>query len=224
MVNLDIIKENIQLEKLVGEEYVSIPVKEEYLIPDTHPDVYKILSLDVDTSIINKEVQTDKVVVETLLKFNVIYLAKEEGEFVITSHVYEKNISNQIDIQGAEHKMVCYAKCELEHINSNIINERKINIEAYFTIKSRVYERENVEFIKDVNSNGDVQLQKKPDRIEKIVANKNFNIEAKSKIKVGIDKPQIDKIISHSFLIHKKDIKILEDKVQASCYIKMNIV
>ena len=56
------------------------------------------------------------------------------------------------------------------------------------------------------------------------MANKNFNIEAKSKIKVGIDKPQIDKIISHSFLIHKKDIKILEDKVQASCYIKMNIV
>ena len=42
----NIIKENIQLEKLVGEESVSIPVKEEYLIPDTHPDVYKILSLD----------------------------------------------------------------------------------------------------------------------------------------------------------------------------------
>ena len=28
--------------------------------------------------------------VETLLKFNVIYLAKEEGEFVITSHVMKK--------------------------------------------------------------------------------------------------------------------------------------
>lgn len=224
MVNLDIIKENIQLEKLVGEESASIPVKEEYLIPDTHPDVYKILSLDVDTSITNKEVQTDKVVIETLLKFNVIYLAKEEGEFIITNHVYEKKMSNQIDIQGAEHKMVCYAKCELEHINSNIINERKINIEAYFTIKCKAYERENVEFIKDINSNGDVQVQKKPDRIEKIVANKNFNVEAKTKIKAGIDKPQIDKIISHSCLVHKKDMKILEDKVQSSCYIKVNVV
>ncbi|MDO4535288.1 MAG: DUF3794 domain-containing protein [Clostridium perfringens] len=224
MVNLDIIKENIQLEKLVGEESVSIPVKEEYLIPDTHPDVYKILSLDVDASITNREVQTDKVMVETLLKFNVIYLAKEDGEFVITNHVYEKKMSNPIDVQGAEHKMVCYAKCELEHINSNIINERKISVESYFTIKCKVYEKDNVEFIKDINSNGDVQVQKKPDRIEKIVANKNFNIDSKTKIKTGIDKPQIDKIISYNYLIHKKDIKILEDKVQSSCYMKINVI
>ena len=72
--------EIIKEARALNQQSVSIPVKEEYLIPDTHPDVYKILSLDVETSIINKEVQTDKVVVETLLKFNVIYLAKESDK------------------------------------------------------------------------------------------------------------------------------------------------
>lgn len=224
MVNLDIIKENIQLEKLVGEESASIPVKEEYLVPDTHPDVYKILSLDVDISTTNKEIQTDKIIIETLLKFNVIYLAKEDGEFIVTSHVYEKRMSNQVDMQSVEHKMVCYAKCELEHINSNIINERKINIEAEFVIKCRIYQKENIQFIKEVNSNGDAQVQKKLDKIEKIVANKNFSIDTKTRIKSGMDKPKIDKIISYNYLVHKKDIKILEDKVQATCCIRVNIV
>ncbi|SJU20131.1 Domain of uncharacterised function (DUF3794) [Clostridioides difficile] len=39
-----------------------------------------------------------------------------------------------------------------------------------------------------------------------------------------MDKPQISKILKCSLLLHKKEIKILEDKVYLSCYCKLNIL
>lgn len=224
MVNLDVIKENIQFERSLGESVADTPLREEYLIPDTHPDVHKILSVDVNTVITSKEVQVERVLVETQVEYNVIYLAREEEGLGVNNVIYREKLSNFIDVTGAEHRMVCDAECEIEHINANIINERKISIESYLRTKCNVYKTENVEFVKDVAGAGDLQLKKKPDKIEKTVANKTVNMNGKSQLKVGMDKPQVGKIIKCNYMSHKKEVKVSEDKVYTSCLMKIEIM
>lgn len=224
MANLDIIKENIEIEKSLGESAIDTTLREEYLIPDTHPDVHKVLSVEVNFVITNKEVQVERVLVEAQVEYNLIYLAREEEGLGVNNVVYNEKLSNFIDISGAEHKMVCDAECELEHINTNIINERKISIEAYFRTKCKVYKNESFEFVKDVDGSGDIQIKKKPDKIEKNITNKSLNMNSKTQMKVSMDKPQIGKIIKCSYTPHKKEVKISEDKIQTSCFVKIDIV
>ena len=149
MVNVDIVKENIDLQKEFGENTVDNVLRDEYLIPDTHPDVEKILAVDVRKTIVNKEIQADRVYVEAEVEYSIMYLSNEE-EKEVNNIVYKEKFSNFVDMVGAEHRMLCDANCELEHINSNIINERKISIEAYFRTTCKVYSQESFEFVKDV--------------------------------------------------------------------------
>ncbi|WP_055071499.1 DUF3794 and LysM peptidoglycan-binding domain-containing protein [Clostridium massiliamazoniense] len=223
MVNIDIVKENIDLQKEFGENTVDNVLRDEYLIPDTHPDVEKILAVDVRKTIVNKEMQADRVYVEAEVEYSIMYLSNEE-EKEVNNIVYKEKFSNFVDMVGAEHRMLCDANCELEHINSNIINERKISIEAYFRTTCKVYSQESFEFVKDVQGSDELEIRKKPDKFEKMICSKSGEMTGKASMKAPSDKPQVDKILKYDCMIHKGDVKILEDKIQYSCLAKINVI
>lgn len=222
MVNLDIIKESLDFEKILKENSEDIPFKEEYLIPDTQPDVYEVLSVNSNVCIINKEVQNERILLVYKVECNVIYLAREEEGLGINNVSYKEEKSSFIDISGAEHSMMCDMECNLAHINVNIINERKIKIEGKLKTKYKVYKEEKIDFIKDLDGLGDVQIKKKPENIEKTIANIVSSMSGALPINIGMDKPQIGKIIKCSYMVHKQEIKLSEDKIQASCLVKIN--
>lgn len=224
MANLDFIKENIDLQREVGRNSTDDVLRDEYLIPDTHPDVKKILSVDVRKKINNIEVQTGKILVDADITYSIIYLSDEDEGRAANDVVYKAKLSNFIDIVGAEQGMFCNVECELEHINTVLINERKINVEAYFRSKCEVYKEETIEFVKSVEGREDIQVRKKIDSIEKILFNKNFNMKVKNQLKVTMDKPQIEKILKFDVILHKKEVKLLDGRVQYSCYAKVNLL
>ena len=54
MSKIDVIKENVQFQQLIRENGSTSILKDEYLIPDTHPDVQQILSVEARPVISNK--------------------------------------------------------------------------------------------------------------------------------------------------------------------------
>ena len=224
MVNLDIIKESLGFEKVLSENSLDIPFREEYLIPDTQPDVYDVLSVDTKVYVLNREVQSDRILLEYEVECNVMYLAREEEGLGINSVVYKEKNSSFIDIAGAEHSMMCDMECDLEHIDANIINERKIRVEGKLRTKYRVYKEEKIDVVKELDGLGDLQIKRKPESIEKNITNMVCSMSGELPINVGMDKPQIGKIIKCGYMLHRQEIKLGEDKVQASCLAKINVL
>ena len=72
-------KENIQYQKLLRKDKSTTILKDEYLIPDTHPDVQDILMVEAKPLIINKEVIGDKVMLEGKIEYNIIYIPREDN-------------------------------------------------------------------------------------------------------------------------------------------------
>ena len=91
MSDIDVIKENVQFEQLIRENSSNIVLKDEYLIPDTHPDVQEILCIESRPVIISKEVVGDKIVLEGKVEYTAIYLAREDG-LVANSVSYTQNL------------------------------------------------------------------------------------------------------------------------------------
>lgn len=224
MANLDIIKESLGFEKILSEGSLEIPFREEYLIPDTQPDVYEILSVDTKVCILNKEVQSDRLLLEYEIEYNVIYLAREEEGLGVNNVIYKEKNSSFTDIAGAEHSMMCDITCDLEHMEANIINERKIRVEGLLRAKYKVYKEENIDVVKELDGLSDLQIKRKPDSIEKNITNVVCPMKGDLSINVGMDKPQIGKIIKFEYMLHRQEIKIGEDKVQAACLAKINIL
>jgi LysM repeat protein len=223
MGEIDIIKENVQFEKLLRENNSNTVLKDEYLIPDTHPDVQEILTVEARPMIINKEIIGDKIILEGKVEYTVIYLAREDG-IVVNSVNYNQNFTNNIDLNQGENKVICEAQCNVEHIEASIMNERKISIQGVITIEWELYKSNEFEFVKDIQGSDQVEVLKKTETINKISADEDVELMGKCMIRVGMDKPQIGKILNCSLRLHKKEVKITDDKIYLGCYCKLNIL
>lgn len=224
MAAVELIKENIEYEQLLGENFSDTVIKGEYLIPDTHPDVVEILMVDVKPSVISKETMEDKVYVEGQVLYNVIYLAKEEEGVGVYNVNYSDNFSNYVDIPMAEQKMFCEAECYVEHMDSNLINERKVGISGIIKIKSSVYKNYNFEVVKSMDKDDDIQMLKYPTVVDKVLGNSFTDLVIKSQIRVPMDKSQIGKVLKSDVALHKKEIKLSEGRVQVSAFANVKMM
>ncbi|MCJ7691717.1 MAG: DUF3794 domain-containing protein, partial [Clostridiaceae bacterium] len=199
-------------------------VKEEYVIPDTHPDVRGILMLDVKASINSKEIIQDKVYLEGQIKYNVLYITKDQEHTDVENVEYSSKFSNTIDIMGAKPEMLCDAECFVEHMECKIVNERKICLEGILRLKSEVYKNFNFQIVKDVEVVKDVQYLKNPTSIDKVIRNFNGELIGKANIKIPMDKPEVAKVIKCDVNIHKKEVKLYEEKILINAYASVSII
>lgn len=223
-MEINLIRENIEYEQLLGENTADTVVKEEYVIPDTHPDVREILMLDVKAFINSKEIIEDKVYLEGQLQYNVLYITKDQERTDMESVVYTSKFTNTIDILGAMPEMICDAECFVEHMECKIVNERKICLEGILKLKSEVYKNYSFQIVKDIEAVKDVQYLKNPTSIDKVTRSLNGELIGKANIKVPMDKPEIAKVIKYDINIHKKEVKLYEGKIQINAFACINMI
>lgn len=223
-MGMELIKENIEYEQILGENTADTVLKAEYVIPDTQPDVFEIIMLDAKPNIISKEVIQDKVYVEGQVVYNVMYLSKIEDENVVYSVSYSNKFSSYIDIEGAMHEMDCEVDCFAEHIECSIVNERKIALEGIIKVKALVVKNCQFEIIKDIEGFKDVQLLKNPTSIDKIVGIISADLVGKSHTQIPMDNPEIGFVLRFDANLYKKDVKIFEGKIQVETYANIQIL
>lgn len=223
MSKIDVIKENLQFQQLIRENVSNAILKDEYLIPDTHPDVQYILSIEAHPRIISKEIITDKVILEGKVEYTVLYIPREDS-MLVNSVSYNEKFTSTLDLSEGEHKIICEVECKVEHIDARIMNERKIAIEGVIDLDWQLYKSTEFDFVKDIQASEGVEILKQTENLSRLAANKEVELEGSSMIRVAMDKPQISKILECSLNIHKKEVKMAEDKVYLSCYCRVNIL
>lgn len=221
---IELVKENIEYDQLLGENISNTLVKEEYIIPDTQPDVVEILLVDAKPSILNKEVMQDKVYLEGQVEFDVLYLGKIEEKTEVCGVSYSSKFTSYIDIAGAEYKMMTEAECHIEHINSDAVNERKIALEGIIQLKAIVYKQCDIDIVKDVAGLPSVQFLKNPTTVEKFVGTSTIDLVAKSHNQIPSGKPQISNILKCDVNVHKKQVKLFEGKIVVEAFAEVNVL
>lgn len=222
---VELVKENIECEQLLCESSIDTVVKAEYIIPDTHPDVFEILTAEGKPTIITKEVMKDKAYLEGQIEYNVLYLAKEEdGKCGLYNVVYSGKFSDYVELQGSETGMTCDAQPYVEDLECNIANERKILVNGIIKLKCSVYKKNNIQVVKDISNTSDIQLLKNPVSIDKILGTGSLDLVAKSHILIDSDKPPIGNVLRCDVNVHKKDVKILENKISIEAFALIQIV
>lgn len=223
MSKIDVVKEGLQFQPLIKQDSCNVSMKDEYLIPDTHPDVEEILMVEATPYILSTEIVGEKAVVEGKIEYNIIYIPREDS-MVLNSVKYLEKFTDSVEVGDGEHKVFCDAECKLEHIQSKVMNERKIEIESLIKINFEIYKEIDFEIVKNIEATGGMQVLKNIEHINKLVSDQELDLVSKSMIRVGMDKPQINKILNYNTIIHKKEIRLAEDKVYLACYCKLSIL
>lgn len=225
MSQIEVIKENVQYEQLLRESSNNNVLKGEYLIRDSHPDVQKILGVDAKATITNKEILADKVMVEGQINYSVLYLSEDESKVTRVNSVnLTEKFADYLELNNEEHKVLCDVECVMEHIQANIMNERKIAIDGIRTTKWQLYKVGEFEFVKDLDGKEDIQIQRKNEEINQSKGEKEIELMGKSMIKVTMDKPEVGEILKTSMNLHKKEVKLGDGKIYFGCYCKLEVL
>ena len=174
MSQIDVIKENVQYEQLLREGSTNHVLKGEYLIKDSHPDAHQILGVDAKATVTNKEILADKVMIEGQINYSVLYLSEDEsGTQRVDSVNLSEKFADYLELNNEEHKILCDVECVIEHIQANIMNERKISIDGVRSTKWNIYKIQDLEFVKDIEGSGDVQVQRKNEELNQVKSQYN---------------------------------------------------
>lgn len=178
------------------------------IVPDSKPDIAKVLQLSARVKVTNCETQNDRVIVSGIVKLNILYLADDEEKSVKaidTSCVF----SNLFQNSAIEENMLTVADIDVGSLSYNIANCRKLTVKAVLCGKVKVYSLKDIEFVTDIEG----ACVKKKNLSSTIIAS---YAESTANIQDSFELPQnkynIREILKTESKISDSDIKVIDDK------------
>ncbi|BAK81686.1 DUF3794 and LysM peptidoglycan-binding domain-containing protein [Candidatus Arthromitus sp. SFB-rat-Yit] len=224
MEEINLIKQKISYECKNIEGHNDFVVKGEYLIPDTHPDVDKILLIEVKPRITNTEAFLDKIFVEGELVYSIVYVAVDDEKNNTYNVSYSDKFNLYIESVGMRKENLYNIKVNVSDKKFLLLNERKISIEANLKFSSNSNEILDVDIVSDIEDQDDIQFLMKELEVCELKGTFTEELINETSINVPLDKGDIGKILICDSYIYKTECKLLDNKITYNAYCKVKVL
>ena len=213
MINIETNKENICVNKIVGQKRDFIFVEGDAIVPDIKPDILNTISTTGNAYIHRKEISDGKIKVEGTIDAYVIYLADDDTGSTrgINTSI---NFSQIMNLDNCTSDMSIDENVEIKTIECNILNGRKINVKVGIELGVTVYSNENIDIITGFTNNTDVQSLVTPLQITTLIGEGSTKTYAKDNIALD-ELDNLAEILKVDVCIVNTDTKISYNKVLA---------
>lgn len=215
---LQILKERIQYNDIVGTNSSSTLVKEAFELDDDAPDVVDVLRVDAKTFEKETKVVDDKVIVAGVVECSIMYFGDdEENKINYLSH--EIPFTHFVEVPNALKDMNCNLKLVASNINYDIRedingNMRILDLEAMVKIDAKVYEQREKEVTVDTYSTKKkFNIKKQEVMITENIGEKVSKETVKGMVDVAVDNEGAKSIYNINAKTVISDYRILEGKV-----------
>ncbi len=211
-MSLDLIKEAFRVNNLLGEDTIQTVIENDIIVPDTKPDIARVLLLDGDVFVTGCDTGTDRVVTSGCVVCKILYISDDEARSVksITSNI---PFSYALDLPGVRSGMKCRTKGILEHMDYNLLNGRKINVKAILSLSCKAHDEIEREYSSGVVGLDDIQLLKDNVLLSSFLGSNKVNYVIKEDLDLPSTKPTIAEVLRNDVKISGKDFKIADGKV-----------
>lgn len=179
------------------------------IVPDTKPDIARILQVSARARITGSETQNDRVIISGTVNFNILYLADNE-EKSVKSIDSSCVFSNLFQHNGIRENMLSVTNVDVSELNFNIANCRKLTLKAILSGEAEVFSCGDVSIISDIEN----AKTKKTALFSTVIA---AHAESEATVVENIEIPQgkkdIEEVLKSDARITGSDIKIIDDKV-----------
>ena len=219
---VDAVKENLCINKVVGNKSFQIIIEGDSIIPDTKPDILKDILATGNVCVYKKEVLDGKIRLDGNINIYLMYLVDSAEEQV---RAFNSNIdfTEILDFPGVESKMILDETVCIKNIECNVLNGRKVSFRVTLTVDAKVFINENEEMIREINGIDDIQKQVSSLQINSLVGQNVTKASAKETIAINAE-DNLQEIFSVYYNITNKDTKISYNKVLSKADINVKII
>jgi len=208
---IELVREPLRIKSVVGEESLQFSVQGDLIIPDVKADLLGVLSIDSNIVVNEREVNADKVVLGGFVNFNIIYLAKDEDR-PIRSLNASVPFKEPLDIEGAKQGMSVEIEGIILNSEYEILNERKIIVEAIAQVGAVVFERIDAGIIVDTLEEDNIQKLKEDFEACQFIGECSDRFAIKEEVDLPEAMPTVFEVLKTEASI-SKDIKLSDNKV-----------
>ncbi len=219
---IDIEKESLCINKIVGSKVFNITVQGDVVIPDSKPDILNAINTTGNVCIYKKEILDGKIRVDGNVNIYLMYLAdSDEGRI----RGFNPNIdfTEILDFPGLESKMTLDEVVNIKNIECKVLNGRKVNFKIIIEIKANIFLNEKEEIIKEINNVDDIQIQNMLLKINSLIGQNATKGTAKETIIID-DTDDLEEILNVELNLINRDTKVSYNKVLAKADIEVRIL
>ena len=215
---MELLKKNIHTERIKAKALLQIPLEEDINVSDTKPDVARIICCSGRVKVDEIKMGMNKIWVKGRLEFQVMYQAEGvgadlsgmEGEIPFMEEIY-------LDKMEGQDRVIC--KAQLDDLRVQIINSRKLNVQAVISLEPKVEETVSDEICTELEGletggmEGGLEYRKKKlDYLETVVKKRDLlRIHEETKLPAGM--PDMGAAIWKSMDIAQISFKATDEKL-----------
>lgn len=213
-MSIEVIKESLQVEENRGSSETQSLVETEIYLNTNKPDIKDIIWIDGRVEILNTKIIKDKLLINGLVKFNLIYKSLDDEKNIETLETV-KNFKEEIYIEGIDEDMTSNVWANIEYIEYDKGDDR-IELRTVVNISGEIEESRTLEIIKDIKGKKELQTLKENIRYKQIYGRDTSYADISEIIELDESKPSIEKVIRFSVESKEMETAVVEDRIIVS--------
>ena len=213
-------KETLNVNKMICEKREMINIQGDMIVPDSKPDILSTISTSGNACIYKKEIMDGKIRLDGNVLTSIMYLA-DGGQDNVRGLNTGLDFSETINIPELQEGMNVDVNTTVKFIECKVINGRKVGIKVTLEVAMKVYSKEAVEIITELNDEN-IQVLGQNMKINSLLGDGT----TKAFVKENISIPSTDnlaEILSMQVSLVDKDIKISYNKVLAKSEVEIKM-
>lgn len=209
---MELLKKNIHMDRTRLKAGTQITLEDDRNIPDAKPDVNTLVFEQGQVKIDEIKPANEHVTVKGHLLFTVLYQTGE-GEVALASVSGEIPFEEQVIMNGVTASDNVDVTAQIEDLRANMINSRKINVQAVIALDLKSEELYEEETAVDIYQSEPVEYRRQPMELTQLVIHKNDIFRFKEEVLLPSNYPNIFDIIFSTATLNDVEFKALDEKL-----------
>ena len=225
-MEINMTKETLKVKKVICEKKEMISIQGDMIVPDSKPDILSTVNTSGTICIYKKEMMDGKIRIDGNVLTYIMYLADTSSREDMNDNIRGLNtgldFSETISVPDLQEGMNADLIPTIKLIECKILNGRKIAIKASVEVSVKVYSKDPIDIITDMNDSN-IQVLSKTMRVNSLLGDGM----TKSSIKENISIPTTDnlaEILGEQVCMVDKDIKISYNKILAKSEVEVKLI
>ncbi|HLS53887.1 MAG TPA: SPOCS domain-containing protein [Tissierellaceae bacterium] len=208
-MSIEIIKENINIEELKGQSEVQTLVETEIYLNTIKENIKEIIWTEGRIDITNTMIIKDKILVNGLVKFNLVYKSEEENIHSLDSI---KDFNVEMFIKGLREDMIPTVESNIEFIEEEL-KENKLELRAVINLNGEVVETKTLEVIQGIEGRDDLEVLSENIKYEEVYGRGQSQLDIREMFHIGEGQASIERVIK--FFVETREIEsaVTEDRI-----------
>lgn len=219
---INVERQTLSLNKVISRNTQVAWVEQDILVPDTKPDVMKIVQVEAIPFLRNTEVVDSGIRVTGEITYYIIYRAMDKDATNGISMTYP--FSQIINVPGAKKGMSARVMADAKNIIYSLPNERKVSLKTEMVLKYTITQSDDVQLIGQINEEEDIESKNSTDVFYNVISAKEEIIDVKEDIVFPESIPSLGEILRVSSNISNTDYKVSYNKILVKGDINLEMV